>query len=107
MLELLLAVAAASPVTPVGVSEREWRIGVYRDSVRRGRVAFNVHNYGEDDHNLQVFGPRGYRSAITPDIEPDGNATLRATLRRRGSYRLVCVLPGHAAKGMRATIRVR
>jgi uncharacterized cupredoxin-like copper-binding protein len=28
------------------------------------------------------------------------------TLRRAGTYRLVCLKPGHAAKGMRATLRV-
>jgi uncharacterized cupredoxin-like copper-binding protein len=27
-------------------------------------------------------------------------------LRRAGTYRLVCLEPGHAAKGMRATLRV-
>jgi uncharacterized cupredoxin-like copper-binding protein len=28
------------------------------------------------------------------------------TLRRAGTYRLVCLKPGHAAKGMKATLRV-
>jgi plastocyanin len=107
MLPLLLATFAASPLSPVGVAEREWRVGAYRESVRHGRVAFNVHNYGEDAHNLQVVGPHGYRSRITPDVEPGGNATLRTLLRRPGTYTLLCVKPGHVAKGMRTTIRVR
>jgi hypothetical protein len=107
MLPLLLATLAASPITPVGVAEREWGISAYRASLRRGRVAFNIHNYGEDAHNLQVFGPRGYRSKVTADIESDANATLRALLKRPGTYRLLCVKPGHVAKGMRTTIRVR
>lgn len=107
MLTLLLATVAASPLTPVGVAEREWRISAYRESVRRGRVSFNIHNYGEDAHNLQVVGPHGYRSAITPDIEADEDRSLRVTLRRPGTYRLLCVKPGHVAKGMRATLKVR
>jgi len=107
MLSLLLATVAASPLTPVGIGEREWRISAYRESVRRGRVVFNIHNYGEDAHNLQVFGPNGYKSRITPDIEPDENGTLRTQLLKRGTYRLLCVKPGHVAKGMRTTLRVR
>jgi hypothetical protein len=107
MLGLLLATVAASPLTPVGIGEREWRISAYRESVKRGRVVFNIHNYGEDTHNLQVFGPHGYKSAITPDIEPDENGRLRVQLRKRGTYRLLCVKPGHVAEGMRTTLRVR
>ena len=107
MLSLLLATFAASPLTPVGIGEREWQVSAYRKSAQRGRVVFNIHNYGEDDHNLQVFGPNGYRSKVTPDIKPDQNATLRTLLRKRGTYRLLCIKPGHVAKGMQATIRVR
>jgi plastocyanin len=107
MFAFALAAAALAAPTPVGVSAREWRLSTYVPVVRRGGVAFNVHNYGEDPHNLQVRGPRGYRSAVTPDIASEGSATLVVTLRRAGAYRLVCTLPGHVAKGMRVQFRVR
>jgi uncharacterized cupredoxin-like copper-binding protein len=70
-------------------------------------VAFNLTNFGEDAHNLRVTGPGGYRSAVSRDVEP-GGGHLRFTvhLRRAGTYRLVCLKPGHAAKGMKATLRV-
>jgi hypothetical protein len=100
------AVLAAAAAATVGVSEREWHLVPYTRAVRHGVVRFAVHNFGEDAHNLQIAGPRGYRSAITPDIAPDANGTLTVRL-RRGTYRLLCVKPGHVAKGMRATIRVR
>ena len=32
---------------------------------------------------------------------------IQVRLRRPGLYRLICLKPGHAAKGMRATLRVR
>jgi plastocyanin len=105
VIAVLLATLAAS--TSVGVAEREWRVSAYRSLVPRGHVAFNVHNFGEDAHNLQVTGPGGFRSAVTPDVEPGGDVRLRVTLRRAGTYRLLCVKPGHVAKGMRASIRVR
>jgi plastocyanin len=99
--------AAAGPATPVGLGMREYRYSVYRSSVHAGTVAFNMTNFGEDAHNLRVSGPGGYRSAVSRDVEPFGGR-LRFTvhLRRVGTYRLVCLKPGHAAKGMKATLRV-
>ena len=99
----------AQPVrtTAVGVGLREWSVTTYRASVRPGRVRLNLTNYGEDVHNLQVFGPRAYRSAISADVAPArGTARLSVMLRRTGSYRLLCVKPGHSGLGMRARLRV-
>jgi plastocyanin len=101
-----LAAAAIAPL-PVGVGAHEYRFGLYRTSVRPGAVRFNLHDFGEDAHNLVVLGPRGYRSAVSPDVRPDHDVAFRVRLRRAGLYRLICVKPGHAAKGMRATLRVR
>jgi plastocyanin len=105
------AVAAAAVArrssTAVGIGEREWRIAVYRPSVPRGVVRFNITNRGEDDHNLAVFDARGRRLARSPTVAPDGHRTLRVRLSRAGTYRLVCTLGNHAALGMRARIRVR
>jgi plastocyanin len=99
--------AAAIGAVPVGVGTHEYRFGLYRTAVRAGAVRFNLHDFGEDAHNLVVFGPRGYRSAVSPDVVPGRDVAFDVRLRRKGTYRLVCVKPGHAAKGMRATLRVR
>lgn len=105
----LLATAAAAGAFPtaVGVSAREFRFGVYRESVPAGRVALNVHNYGEDDHDVQVRGPKGFRSPVSADIDPGATLRVEVTLRRPGRYTLVCTKPGHLAAGMKATLRVR
>ena len=44
---------------------------------------------------------------MSRDVEPFGGR-LRFTvhLLRAGTYRLVCLKPGHAAKGMKAKLRV-
>jgi plastocyanin len=97
--------AHRSPVA-VGVAEREWGISSYRPKVRPGRVRFNVTNFGEDSHNLEVVGPHGYRSRVTPDIRAHQHYTLSVRLRRPGVYRLICTKPGHLARGMRTAIRV-
>jgi hypothetical protein len=99
--------AAALAATNVGVSQREWRIGIYLPSVPRGVVTFNVHNFGEDAHDLRVRGPRRFRSPKLPEVEPGENGTLTVKLPYRGRYALVCTLPGHEKLGMRATLRVR
>ena len=98
---------SAERVTAVGVAEREFRIAVYRRTVRPGTVRFNVRNYGEDAHNLVVQGPRGFRPAATPEIRSGQRATLTVRLRRPGTYRLLCTTADHLARGMRATLKVR
>jgi plastocyanin len=98
--------AAHKSSVAVGVAEREWGISSYRAHVKPGRFRFNVTNFGEDAHNLEVVGPGGFRSAVTPDIKAHEHTTLWVTLRRTGIYRLICTKPGHVQKGMRATIRV-
>jgi copper binding plastocyanin/azurin family protein len=98
---------AAPPPLPVGVGLREWSVAVYRTHARPGRLKLNLTNFGEDAHDLQVFGPAGYRSARSPEVAPaGGRETLRVTLQRTGAYRLLCMKPGHAGLGMRATLRV-
>lgn len=99
--------AARAAVTAVGVAQREFRIAVYRSSVRPGTVRFNVRNYGEDAHNFVVRGPRGFRTVATPEIRSGDRTTLTANLRRPGTYRLLCTTADHLARGMRATLRVR
>jgi plastocyanin len=101
------APAVAARSTTVGLGMREWSITVYRPRVRPGTVRFAITNRGEDAHNLQVRGPHGYRSRLSPDAAPGGGrAALTATLKRTGRYTLICEKPGHAALGMKATLRV-
>jgi plastocyanin len=95
------------PATPVGMSAREYSFGVYRRRVPTGRVRLNIHNFGEDPHDVQVRGPAGYRSSTSPEIEPGDTLSFTVRLRRPGRYLLICLQPGHAAKGMKAHLTVR
>ena len=95
------------PATPVGMSAREFSFGVYRPSVPAGRVRLNIRNLGEDPHDVQVRGPGGYRSAVSPEIEPGETLRFTVRLRRPGRYLLICLQPGHAGQGMTAHLRVR
>lgn len=107
MLLTALAMMAMAPATTVGVSAREYRYGVYRPVVPAGRVTLVLHNFGEDDHDVRVRGPQGYRSAVSPDVDPQATIRFGVRLRRPGRYTLICTKPGHAQKGMTATLTVR
>jgi hypothetical protein len=99
------AAAAAPRGTAVGVGEREWRVSPYRPRVPAGVVRFNVHNYGEDGHDLAVRTRAGRVLGAAPEIRPGAGRTLRVRL-RRGRYTLFCTLAGHEARGMRARLVV-
>ena len=101
------ASAHALKSTTVGVSEREYRIGVYRRTVAPGTVRFNVTNFGEDAHDFTVTTRRGTVLASLTEIRSERQATLKVRLMRPGAYRLLCTQLDHAARGMRATVVVR
>lgn len=98
--------AGLPPATSVGMSAREYSFGIYR-RVPTGRVRLNIHNFGEDAHDLQVRGPRGYRSSVSPEIAPGETLSFTVRLRRPGRYVFICLKPGHAAQGMKTTVTVR
>jgi plastocyanin len=95
----------ARPATAVGVGEREFVIAVYRPRVHAGRLKIGVRNLGEDGHDLAVRRA-GHTYGTLATVRPGATGTLRLTLRHPGRYTLVCTLADHAARGMRATLRV-
>jgi plastocyanin len=106
-----VAVAVAAPAVArapvaVGVAQREYWMSTYRKTVKPGRVKFNVTNFGEDTHNLVVRGPRGFK-VEGPDVQPGGRESLTVTLRRAGTYKLLCTRANHLSLGMRTRLVVR
>ena len=93
------------PPPPVGVGAREYRLAAYRTSVPRGLVRFNLANYGEDGHDLVVRDAAGRELARSGEVRAGKRATLQLRL-APGTYRLVCDLADHEARGMRTTLRV-
>jgi hypothetical protein len=85
------------PLDPVN----EWG----RSHVPVGRVRFNVHNFGEDGHDLAIRNRRGKLLGAMPELEPAGNNRLAVRLRRPGRYTVFCSLEGHEARGMRSVLR--
>ena len=68
------------------------------------RTMWSVGNYPEVATRIESASEE---LVAASDIRPGQDVGFQVLLRRPGVYRLICLKPGHAAKGMRATLRVR
>ncbi len=94
-------------VSYVQVVEKEWSLVMSRTSVRAGAVTIEAVNFGTDAHDLIVQSKaKGSRPVRFKQMGPRsrGERTLRL---KAGRYALWCSLPGHKARGMKATLLVR
>ncbi|HEU4701770.1 MAG TPA: hypothetical protein VFS37_04745, partial [Conexibacter sp.] len=71
----------------------------------QGVVRFNLANYGEDGHDLVVRTRGGRDVGRTGEVRSGRRTTLQLRL-APGTYRLICDLADHEARGMRTTFRV-
>ena len=101
---VLLTLAAPARLQ---VSADEFSYSLSRQSIKAGPAIVQLVNYGEDEHDLALrrlaAGARTFRIHTT---RPGGVRDLELKV-APGRYRLWCSLPGHAARGMSATLVVR
>ena len=103
----------AAPARPVHVQVTAEDTNGYhfilsRTSVPAGPVVIEFVNHGQDEHNLHaVEQPAESTEAggLKENVKPDAHTDLTLNL-HAGSYTLFCSLPGHEAKGMKATLTV-
>jgi uncharacterized cupredoxin-like copper-binding protein len=100
-----VAVGASQPAAhaakaSVAVSAREFKFALRPTSATHGSVTFNVKNAGKIAHDFKIAGKK------TPLVQPRKTARLTLNL-KKGSYKYLCTVPGHAASGMQGTFRVR
>ena len=89
----------------VEVHETEWNLAPRSIRIERfGYYGLEGINDGSVTHALAIEG-HGIDKR-TGDIPPGGSATIAVLFRKAGTYSLTCPLPGHAQKGMKATVRV-
>jgi uncharacterized cupredoxin-like copper-binding protein len=94
---------AGTAKTTINVTEREFSIKLSARKAPVGVVRFVIRNTGLYPHALAV--KQGAVSKRTPLIKPGKTATLTLTL-TKGTVSLRCPVPGHAARGMKATLAV-
>jgi uncharacterized cupredoxin-like copper-binding protein len=93
---------AHASATTISVSGKEFSFKLSGKSVSRpGKVTFNFKNNG---HMLHDFSINGHKTPLT---RPGKTARLTVTFRKKGSYRYLCTVPGHAAAGMKGVFTVR
>jgi uncharacterized cupredoxin-like copper-binding protein len=103
---VLAAAAIAVPVTiavgatSVSVTGKEYKFTLSKKSARHGSVTFKFKNAGKLSHDFKIAGKK------TKIILKGKSAAPLTVKLKKGSYRYVCTIPGHADKGMKGTFRV-
>ena len=105
----LLAAAVPGEAASQGrllVTAREWSLVTSRQAIKPGPARIQLDNAGEDAHDLRLRRVGGTRSTGIGEA-PSLELRERAVRLRGGTWKLWCSLPGHRARGMRATLPVR
>lgn len=110
-----LAGSTAARTTTVNVTiskTKEFAFALSKKTVPHGTVTFKITNNGNLPHDFSVCASNkggtadkcvGKTSAM---ITPPQTGTLTVKLVRPGMYEYLCTVPGHAAAGMKGTIKV-
>jgi plastocyanin len=92
-------------VPHVQVSAVEYAFTLSRTTVPAGKVVFQFVNNGQDEHNLQIAPPEGPLAGSFANTPSKGIGDLTLEM-QPGTYTLLCSLPTHEQKGMKATLTV-
>jgi plastocyanin len=89
----------------VQVSAVEYAFTLSRTTVPAGKVIFQFVNNGQDEHNLQIAPSEGPPAGWFGNTPSKGIGDLTVEM-QPGTYTLLCSLPTHEQKGMKATLTV-
>jgi plastocyanin len=89
----------------VQVSAVEYAFTLSRTSVPAGKVIFQFVNNGQDEHNLKIAPSEGPLAGSFANTPSKGVSDLQLEI-QPGQYTLLCSLPTHEQKGMKATLTV-
>jgi uncharacterized cupredoxin-like copper-binding protein len=93
---------AQASATTIHVGEKEFSITLSAKSIAKpGKVTFVVKNNGREAHDFSINGK------TTPLFQPGKTQKLGVSFKKKGKYRYLCTVPGHAAAGMRGVFTVR
>ena len=93
---------AHASATTIHVSGKEYSFKLSKKSIARpGKVKFAFRNAGRMLHDFEINGKK------TPLTKPHKTANLAVRFTKKGKYRYLCTVPGHAALGMKGVFTVR
>jgi uncharacterized cupredoxin-like copper-binding protein len=96
----LAASRSAHSAAGVSVSGKEFKFSLSSKKARHGSITFRFSNKGKLKHDFKIDGKK------TPLIKPGRSASITVNL-KKGSYKYICTVKGHAKAGMRGTFTVR
>jgi uncharacterized cupredoxin-like copper-binding protein len=100
-----ITAGGSAATTTIKVTEREYHIGLSASSAKAGTIRFTVHNAGKIVHKLDIAGGGLKTTVRLPSIAP--GTTRSVTLKLAGGkLSLWCPVPGHAALGMKTSLKV-
>ncbi len=91
--------SAATKAVTVNVTAKEFSFTLSKKSVPHGKVTFKLTNKGKVGHDFAIGGKK------TKVIGGGKTTTLTVTL-KKGKLAYKCTVPGHAAAGMKGTLKV-
>ena len=91
--------ASAQQSTRVTVTMKEFKFTLSRKIVPRGTVIFKLVNKGTLGHDFKIAGKKSKL------VGKGKTATFTVTL-TKGTKTYLCTVPGHAAAGMKGTLKV-
>lgn len=102
---VMTAAATTASAQGVTVTLTEFKVKMSRDSVRAGRVTFQLMNSGATSHQIQVQGPDIDKTSAIINAKQAGSLVL--TL-KPGEYDIICPMADgtHKTAGMVAKLKV-
>jgi uncharacterized cupredoxin-like copper-binding protein len=91
--------ASRQNATTVTVTMKEFKFVLSKRTVPHGTVTFKLVNKGAVPHDFKIAGKKSKL------IAAGKSGLLRVTL-SKGSKPYLCTVPGHAAAGMKGTLKV-
>jgi uncharacterized cupredoxin-like copper-binding protein len=94
---------STAKVTTINVTAgkpAEFRFTLSKKTAPSGIIIFKVTNGGALPHDFKIAGRK------TRLISPGQSNTLRVTIAKKGLYPYLCTVTGHAAAGMKGTLKV-
>lgn len=100
-----IAAVSKTQATRLTVTEVEYKLTLSRTHVSAGATTFVVVDKGKLAHSLSISGPGLKKRLIAGTIKPGTSRTVSVTL-KAGTFTLWCPQPGHAALGMKTSLKV-
>jgi uncharacterized cupredoxin-like copper-binding protein len=89
----------AAKAQTVTVTMKDFKFVFPKTPVHAGKTTFVLVNKGKVAHDLHIAGKTSAK------VKPGKKGSLTVTL-KKGKYAYKCTVPGHAALGMKGTLKV-